>query len=394
MNNFEKNLLNKLLDKYENSKLSKGGTSINRTIKLSTKDDVLKSYSGFDSYKYSDDNDAIIKKLESKNFIVAKFDKETFKYLTLNINNVDEIYKYLNRDRPSDELIKIKKVISKYCFNNFVDDFLKYISVYIDEKYDYPKSYFVDSNQLDLLLKIFTELFKLTEEMRKRDFSVKYLNDSKLFEKMQSKIIKIIKDFDGNEYNSDDDVLAFYNIVKNSTYALVKNKLIIKINDSIINLNDLGYELSLSDEMIKHLSLLDSQVTKVITVENLTTFYAMNNKEEVIIYLAGFHNHTKQNLLIKIYEKYPNAQYLHFGDIDVGGFLIFNNLLEKTGIPFVPFKMGVKELIENKNKLKNLTSTDKKRLNKMLTDSKFSVFSDVISYMLENNVKLEQEILD
>lgn len=54
--------------------------------------------------------------------------------------------------------------------------------------------------------------------------------------------------------------------------------------------------------------------------------------------------------------------------------------------------MGVKELIENK--LKNLTSTDKKRLNKMLTDSKFSVFLDVISYMLENNVKLEQEILD
>lgn len=50
--------------------------------------------------------------------------------------------------------------------------------------------------------------------------------------------------------------------------------------------------------MIKHLSLLDLQVAKVITVESLITFYAMNNKEE--IYLAGFHNHTKQNLLIKI----------------------------------------------------------------------------------------------
>ena len=53
--------------------------------------------------------------------------------------------------------------------------------------------------------------------------------------------------------------------------------------------------------MIKHLSLLDSQVAKVITVESLITFYAMNNKEEEI-YLAGFHNHTKQNLLIKIIE--------------------------------------------------------------------------------------------
>lgn len=57
-------------------------------------------------------------------------------------------------------------------------------------------------------------------------------------------------------------------------------------------------------------------------------------------------------------KKYPNAQYLHFGDIDVGVFLIVNNLLEKIGITFGPFKMGVKELIENK--LKNLTSTEKK----------------------------------
>ena len=32
--NFEKNILNKLLDKYEKSKLSKGGTAINRSIKL------------------------------------------------------------------------------------------------------------------------------------------------------------------------------------------------------------------------------------------------------------------------------------------------------------------------------------------------------------------------
>lgn len=392
--NFEKNLLNKLIDKYEKSKLSKGGTIINRSIRLTTKDDVLSSYRGHDSYKYSDDNDAVIKKIASLGFVEAIFENESLISLTLNINNVDKIYKYLNRTNPLDELKKIKEVISKYKFNNFIDDFLEYVNTFIDEKYDYPKSYFFDAKQLNLLLNIFEKLFSLNKEMRKRDFSSKYLNDSKLFEQMQGKIIKIIKDYDGNEYDSDDDVLAFYNIVKNSTYAMVKNNLIIKIRNSVINLNEFGYELSLSDEMIENLTLLDSPVKKVITVENLTTFYSLNDKEAVIIYLAGFHNHTKQNLLKKIYEKYPKAMYLHFGDIDAGGFFIFNNLIQKTSIPFIPFRMGINELEDNKNSLKSLTNNDKKKLAKMLTNSNFTVFSEVIRYMLENNVKLEQEILD
>ena len=392
--NFEKNILNKLLDKYEKSKLSKGGTATNRSIKLTTKDDVLSSYTSFDSYKYSDDNDAVIRKLESQGFIKAEFSNDTFKSLTLNLNNVDDIYDYLNRNKPSDELAKIRIVLSKYNFDNFLGLFLDHVKTYLDEKFDYPKMYFNNADQLDLLLNIFDKLLGLTEEIKKRDFSVRYLGDSKIFESVQGKIVRIIKDFDGNNYESDDDVLASYNIVKNSSYAMVKNNLVLKINNSIIDLNELGYELSLSDEMIKNVILLDSQVSKVITVENLTTFYSLNDSDAVIIYLAGFHNHTKQSLLLKIYEKYPNAEYLHFSDIDAGGFLIFNNLVEKTGIPFKPFRMNVEELKSNLSNLKHLTDNDAKRLNKMMSDDRFNIFYEVISYMLENNVKLEQELLD
>ena len=96
---------------------------------------------------------------------------------------------------------------------------------------------------------------------------------------------------------------------------------------------------------------------------------------------------------MKVYEKYPKAQYFHFGDIDAGGFLIFNNLIEKTGIPFIPYRMSVNELKQNHN-LKQLTENDKKRLKGLLLDSRFALFKDVIEYMLDNNVKLEQEILD
>ena len=394
MNTFEKNLLNKLLDKYESSKLSKGGTAVSRSIKLTPKDDVLSSYTASDSYKYADENDAIIKKLESNGFIKAEWNYDTFKSLTLNIANVDSIYDYLNRDKPSDELNRIKEVLSQYEFDGFINDFIDYVSDYIKTKYDYPKSYFVDSKQLKLLLDIFTQLFKLEEDMKKRDFSVKYLGDSKLFESVQGKVIKIIKDFDSNTYDSDEEVLAAYNIVKNTSYAIVKNKLIFKLNDCIIDLDKLGFEYLLSDEMIRSLEIINSNVTKVITVENLTSFYALNDKEAVIVYLAGFHNHTKQELLKKIYSKYLNAEYLHFSDIDAGGFWIYQKLKEKTGIPFIPYRMSVKELIDNKDNLKKLTENDKKRLNKMLLDSRFKVFKDTIEYMLDNNVKLEQEILD
>ena len=125
-NNFETNVLNRLLDKYENSKLSKGGTQVRREIKLDLKDNVFSTYTGFDSYKYSEINDTIIKKLESLGFVNAIFYKDSFKSLTLNLDNVDKVYLYLNRTKPSDELETIRLVLFKYKFNNFVDEFIKY----------------------------------------------------------------------------------------------------------------------------------------------------------------------------------------------------------------------------------------------------------------------------
>lgn len=394
MNVFEKNLLNKLLDRYESSKLSKGGTIVSRSIKLTTKDDVLSSYTANDSYKYADENDAIIKRLESRGFIKAEWYYDTFKSLVLVVENVDSLYDYLNRDKPANELNRIREVLSKYKFDGFVGDFIDYVDEYIDVKYDYPKSYFNDSKQLDQILNVFVNLFKLENDTKKRDFSVKYLGDSKLFESLQGKIIKIIKDFDSIEYDTDEEILAAYNIVKNTSYALLKNKLVFKLNRCVIDLDELGFEYSLSDEMINQLEIIDSNVTKVITVENLTSFYSLSDENALIIYLAGFHNHTKQLLLKKIFSIYPNAEYLHFSDIDAGGFWIYHTLKDKTGIPFVPYRMTVEELIDNKSNLKKLTENDKMRLTKMLTDDRFALFKATIEYMLNNNVKLEQEILD
>lgn len=394
MNNFEKDLLNELLDAYERSKLSKEGTKVKRNIKLTPKNKSLKSYTFIDSYKFVDDNDAVIKKLENLNFIKAEYENETFKSLTLNLNNLNEIYNYLSRDKKSDELDNILKVISQYHFDNFINDFINSISEQIKTKYEYPKKYFNDSKELYLILKAFKGIEQLKENTKKRDFSVKYLSDSKLFDTIENKVIKIIKDFSCVDYLEDEDILADFNIIKNSTYALIKNGLVFKLNDITIDLDKLGFEFSLSDEMIKSLKILELKSKRIITVENLTSFYKLNDNDATIIYLAGFHNHTKQELLKKIYSKYNNLEYYHFSDIDAGGFLIYMNLKDKTNIPFIPYKMSIKELKENKDNLKELTLNDIKRLTMIKENPKFDIFKNVIEYMLKNNCKLEQELLD
>ena len=282
--------------------------------------------------------------------------------------------------------------------NRFVADFVSAELDYVQKNYSWHKSYFSDENELVVILKVLNAMVMQDEEVMERDFSVKVLGDSKAFAAVKSKVISIVKKYDHelivDEDDKDADVLMGYNIVKNSTYALVKGNLNFRLNDQIIDLEKLGFEYSLSDEMIKKLLLLPSTCTKLITVENLTSFYKLNIANSVVIFLSGFHNHTKQMLLKKIYAAFGNIEYLHFGDIDAGGFVIYNNLLKSTQIPFKPYQMGIEQLKTQFNYAKPLTEYDKKRLGELKKNVEYSVFAEVIEFMLENSIKLEQEALD
>ena len=66
----------------------------------------------------------------------------------------------------------------------------------------------------------------------------------------------------------------------------------------------------------------------------------------------------RRDFLIKVYRSEPNKQYFHFGDIDAGGFYIFGDLCEKTGIPFQPFSMDIDTLYFYKSYWKELTKND------------------------------------
>lgn len=399
MNKFSFDLLNKLIKNYYNSKLSKGGSTRNLKIKLTTNDAELSSYTGRDSFKYIEDNDAELACLEKKGYIIVHRDyNNQLQSVELVISAKDEIIKAIGFEDRDAKLDSILQILQTATDSKIVQTFVDSEVAYIKDKFCWHKSFFNDEKELSAILRVLNAMSRQTEEIMERDFSVQILNDSKAFGILKSKIIKILKKFDEllvlTEDETDEEILLNYNIVKNSTYALVKGELNFKLNNQLIELKKLGFEYSLSDAMIKQIELLPSNISKLITVENLTTFYKINEETAVVVFLSGFHNHTKQMFLKKIYKYFNKLECYHFGDIDVGGFLIYNNLVGSTGIPFEPYKMGVAELVAHRDNLKTLTENDRARLADMLTKKEYEIFHTAISYMLENNVKLEQEILD
>lgn len=399
MNDFCICLLKKLIDNYNNSVLSKAGSKRNLKIKLPVADKIFSDYRGRGAFKHIEEIDASLATLAGKEYILINRDSYgRLISVELNISAVEEIQKVIGYENRNDILQRIIDTFNNFPKRGFLINFADSEIDYIKQKYTWHKSYYENEKELVFILKILSAIANQTEEIMERDFSVRVLGDSKAFALYKCKIAKIAKKFDDalafDDDDTEDDILLNYNIVKNSTYALIKGSLQFRLNNQVIELNRLGFEYSLSDEMIKQLQFLPSNFRKLITIENLTTFYKFKEENAVIVYLAGFHNHTKQNLLKKIYKNFQGLECYHFGDIDAGGFMIYNNLIKSTGIPFQPYKMGIAELTSNCGSLKVLTENDRTRLNNLLLKKEYNLFHEVITYMLENNVKLEQEILD
>ena len=102
--------------------------------------------------------------------------------------------------------------------------------------------------------------------------------------------------------------------------------------------------------------------TRVVTIENLTSFHEYIPDGDFVVYLGGFHNKVKREFLCFLFEQNPEKEYRHFGDIDAGGFYILEHLKRKTGIPFLSLYMDTKILQIYRESTMPLTTGDRKRL--------------------------------
>lgn len=393
-------ILRKLIKKYENSKLSKEGSVKNIKISFNFDTKNMNDYVSEDSYKYENLIEQAVAFLENKSFIHVYRKKGRIIKVSLNILIIDEIYNYLHLVSKKENEILYRNLINKYCLKGKLVNTFGTIIIDKMDKYKSYKSYFNSKEELEEILIILDNLEKQTEEISKRNFSAKYLNDSKRLEQVEGKITKIIREclsVNGNDDITDiedNDILTNYNIVKNPTFIYIKGHGKFKVNNQEFDLSKLEAELILSTNHLKSLKILELNCENIVTIENLTTFYEYPINNNLIIYLGGFHNSIRREFLCKLNIFDNNKKFYHCGDIDAGGFYILNHLIEKTGINFIPIKMDIETLERYSKYTKELTKEDEKRLNDIKLNAKMENYINVIDYMLKHNIKLEQENIE
>lgn len=391
---YGKDILNQLLDMYERRGAFDKDASSLRAIQI----EVKKVYPAYvdrynhDAYK---NINAAIEKLCTEGLAFAERNSTgQFSKVKLNVSAVPECYKKLKRISVPEQCEKVKKVLSKYAdcecslLQMIIKDWLELLEKY--KKLPYDLKY--DSRRVEDVICVLQAIMKLDKETYIRNFSTALFKDSKRFQKeFRGTVESILFDYT-EEVLEKDNILGFYNLYENPTYVLIKGNAVIHFCSSVINVAEMPDGIALSNASLDRIKSIAVKTGKVITVENLTTYHDSDEQDAVHIYLGGYHNHSKQILLEKIYADNKECDYFHKGDLDVYGFLILENLKEKTGIPFEPLMMDVAtiERFYNAGIYKELTASDVKVATEK-KNTKLIAYADVLQFMLDNNCKVEQE---
>lgn len=390
MNNYRNEILNEFIDRYEKSSYYKGKSEKPRKISI-VLHKKFPEYGHSFHYEETNELENIVFQLQSQGFV--EFSKKSIlgdRELILNQeeNCLDRIYKELKRVPVKEKIIHYVKLLDQYYEETFIKDFvdeMKKRAIHQQSLSPYLKSY--DLEDLDSVIKILNGMYYQDEEISFRKFSEKILNDTKKLIKYKKRILHIVHDFYDDSLENEDEVFETFYIRKNPAYVYIRGNAIFKINNQLIDSKQMKQYFVLPSLCIKDLTIQNIDAKQVMTIENLTSFHDLSLNDNFYIYTNGFHNHAIQQFLIKLSDFLGDeVNYLHFGDIDAGGFHIYNDLCKKTHIPFQMYHMDVDTLKKYDTYTKKLTKNDRKRLKSMKNN-------EVITYMLKNNVKLEQEII-
>lgn len=392
MKKYESAILNALLNQYERSKSFIGTNKQNQSFSKKI-EDLFPDYADAAQYDvFSEINEQVLN-LEKTGLISVKRKKrgrietDVIVSVSLNIEKLSDTYRLLGRQPKADRNDEILALLNRYMdCTPLLHDFCREQMNRI--KSNRKPQHSDDLAKFEQILKVLAEVEKVEEEVYIRNFSIRVLGDSKAFEKIKTSVSSILCEY--GEYVDKEHVLENLNIVNNPGYVYAKGNGRISISGQVIDFSSLDGDLGLSSALLDSIEDVQVYASKVITIENLTTFNSYADKDAFAIYLGGYHNSIRRKLICKIHEQNSDKDYFHYGDIDAGGFNILLDLRTKTGISFVPFKMDVATLEKYKDFTKKLTENDKIRLKNLLGGE----FDAVIRYMLEHDCKLEQEAVE
>lgn len=415
MRQYEKNQLdvfNKLIDSYEKKK-NYGRDDIKMKRVSITPDKILSSYGG----RFADidkDERFTLDLLELEEIGLITLEKDKKSKSICKICAIDEKWdEYYTITKRKTKQEWIEKYIADYSFlaEKYKDNIVisHICNELLNELYDLKlpggNSHAAYFQRNSVIFSLIHNIMHNQQTLYIREFSQKYLGDTKIFSSSykhaickyiynildwKSKLPGLdIKDYSENtliEYI----ILGEYHIFPNPVFIYMNGDITLSFNDGSVLQAKRGLPLAISSERIQDIKDITLLNSNVVTIENKTSFSRFNESDSLAIYIEGYNSSSVSEFIKKINEFCHNVSWYHFGDLDPDGFYILEHLKQTTGIDFVPKYMDLDTLCNYKKYGKKLESNDKTKAKNLL---KTGLYCDVVNYMLEHDIKLEQEIV-
>jgi len=183
--------------------------------------------------------------------------------------------------------------------------------------------------------------------------------------------------------------LADCGILENPRHVILHGKLRLQFQDGELNLGLLRAPTWISEEDIHRAAGLHCEITRVLTVENETTFLELAKlNQDTLLIQTSYPNRAVLALL----EKLPaSLDVYHFGDTDPAGFDILRDLRERSGREITPLHM----VYQPDESSAALTREEKNLLQRLLDNPNMADCHEVLQAIIQNGRrgKFEQEAL-
>ena len=394
----QKRILNLLLDRFENSKTYSGENKVNQNFSVKITE-VWPAYE--DDFTDTDEIEEMKQQLlalQSDGLVDLKYKKDNeIISVAAVLDKVSEYYSLLGR---KEKRVLISEELDFYREYKNRDDELGAYAKSQEHLLISGKKAKYEIGRAKKLVALTERILSNQSDLYERELSVEILKDTKLFETSYRRTVcNILKTYgDCEKLLTDADspreeerlILEQHSVYSNPGYVFIKGEAEILLSDGVMMKSMDKLPIALSEELINEVIYILPKAEKIITIENLTTFHRFSDVSYFCIFLSGYHSTRIGHFLKKI--KKPGTRiWFHFGDIDPDGFMILKNLNGKTEIPFVPYKMDEGMLLKYSQYTKPLEEQDRKKAESLIASN---YYSNIMKYMIDNNCKLEQEIVE
>ncbi len=397
----DKLIINKLLDIYENSAHAMDRES-NRRVMINPCQ--LDGYDCTD-YEYIKLLNEALEKLSD--IVLCEYDKRRNRLISRIILPTDKItqaYEYVGRTDIKANSRNISSVLQKTADTvdtEWIKTFLKTELSNLEKKR--RTSAILESSVMltENICKVLECIDK--DEYLMRTLSVKCFNDSKYFEKhLKNKLVSIAKRYEPEIVSTASDEDLADKEILNQIGIITAPEIFefcggcsfeIENNNIDISLFKKGYCInSESADMVSGFHL--DGIRRILFVENRTNYRQLVadgvEPDTFLIFHGGFYSPARGRLFKRIYSAAnSNTEFLFWGDIDLGGFLMFERLRRHIIPTLMPYKMDCEtfmSVVDN-----GVRNHSEKYFEKLQQYECAYEFEDVKRLILEYKMTIEQE---